>query len=144
MKYLKITKDNEKVMSIPSTRKIMQGWVYQDLYSVIKILDMFEDNSIKHCYIEFEEALYVDDVVVVKDNQVIFYQLKHSVDNENFTPSDFFNQGETSDNDKIKLPLFKKLYEGWIKCKKLYPNKSIKIVLKSNRNFSTDKGGSIT
>lgn len=92
------------------------GFYYQNMLAGLKLLDLLHRKSdIQYIQLEnFKKGPHIDDVIVVRRDQVDFYQVKWSEDENNaFTLYNIIYQATEDDQGTAKKTLWEKLVKGY-------------------------------
>lgn len=92
------------------------GFFYQNILAAIKILNLlFRKSDVQYIQLEnFKKGPHIDDVIVVRRDNIDFYQVKWSEDENNaFTLYNIIYQTTEDDEGKAKKTLWEKLVKGY-------------------------------
>lgn len=125
----------KRISKTGSSRR--KGDEYQDLTALQLTLEAYIGSYDFQLFIEYEEAGSLDDVVVVMPNCVDAYQVKHAVsENAVYIADDFSN--------KDSVVFFEKFAKSWKKLATDFPDRQLRLHLRSNRAMDVQLAGIVT
>jgi nucleoside-triphosphatase THEP1 len=107
------------------------GDEYQDNTALKLALELYHKRKDFKLFIEYEQAVSMDDIVIMHNDNVDAYQVKYSINpNEVYTIDHFLNP-----ESNVYL---RKFVDSWISLKHQYPNKKLTLNLFTNRSLDVD------
>jgi len=123
---------------IKTAGSIRRGFEYQDLMALRLALELYGENKNFKIYLEYGKPGGLDDIVIILDDEVNAYQIKHAED-----PFDVYKFRDFTEKT-IKNVCFRPFSDSWSNLRKNYPKTKIACRLLSNRSLDSNFRGIVT
>lgn len=110
---------------------IRRGFEYQDLIALMLALELYIENRNFQMYLEYGKPGGLDDIVIILDDEIHAYQVKHA---EN--PFDVYGFGDFTKKTRRNV-CFSAFSAFWARLKEEYPQAKVVCRLLSNRSLGS-------